>query len=84
MQRSGISFPIHFYECALCFCRDVIWLDSQYAIEVRFLFSITAEASVTISEVLERVTVARIELKCPLEISSRFFPVPLTPLDVTR
>ena len=29
------------------------------------------------------LTVARVELKCPLEISSRFFPVPLTPLDVS-
>ena len=55
MQRSGISFPIHFYECALCFCREIVWLDSQYAIEVRFLFSITPEGSVTISEAVERV-----------------------------
>ena len=83
-QRSGISFPIHFYECAPCFCLEIVWLDSQYAIEVRFLFSITPEGSVTISEAVERVNVARVELKCPLEISSRFFPVPLTPLDVTR
>ena len=83
-QWSDISFPIHFYGCARCFPNEIVRLDGQYAIEVRFLFSITPEGSVTISEVVERVNVARVELKCPLEISSRFFPAPLTPLDVTR
>ena len=38
-----------------CFCREIVRLDSQYAIEVRFLFSITPEGSVTISEAVERV-----------------------------
>ena len=84
MQRSGISFPIHFHGCALCFCLEIVWLDSQYAIELRFLFSITPEPSVTISDVVERVNVARVELKCPLEASSGLFPAPLTPLDETR
>ena len=84
MQRSCISFPIQFHECALCFCLEIIWLDSQYAIELRFLFSITPERCVTISDVVERVDVARVELNCPLEISYGLFPAPLTPLDVTR
>src|SRR5439155_20264166 len=38
-QRLYICFPIHFYESALCFCREIVWFDSQYAIEIRFLFS---------------------------------------------
>ena len=69
MQRSGISFPIHFHECALCLYLEIVRLDSQHAIERRFLFSITPEKSVTICDVVERVNVARVELKCPLEIS---------------
>src|SRR4029077_15531998 len=70
------------YGRARCFPHEIVRLDSQYAIEGRFLFSITAEHSVT--KVVEGVNVARVELKCPLEISSRFFPAPLAPLNVTR
>jgi hypothetical protein len=84
MQRSGISFPIQFHLCALCLYLEIIWLDSQYAIALRFLLSITPERCVTISDVVERGDVARVELKCPLEISYRLFPAPLTPLDETR
>ena len=31
-QRPGISFPIQFHACAIHFCQNIIWLDSQYAI----------------------------------------------------
>src|SRR5438067_2576306 len=84
MQRSGISFPIQFHACALCLYLNIIWLDSQYAIELRFLLSITPERCVTISDVVEGGDVARVEFKCALEISSGIFPAPLTPLDETR
>src|SRR5262245_11766541 len=84
MQRFGISFPIHFHQCALCLCPEIVWLDSQYALELRLLFSITPEKCATICDVVERVNVTRIELKCPLEVSCRFFPAPLTPFDTTH
>ena len=73
---------MHVYGRARCFPHEIVRFDSQYAIEGRFLFSITAEVSVT--KVVEGVNVARVELKCPLQISSRFFPAPLAPLDVSR
>src|SRR5207245_7032593 len=66
------------------FCTDIVWLDSQYAIELRLLFIITPEASVTKSDLVERVNVARVELKCSLEASCRFFPVSLTSQDETH
>src|SRR5262249_19789246 len=84
MQGFSIGFPVYFHECPLCFCLDIVWFDSQYAIKLRFLFSITPEASVTVCDVVERINVARVALKCPLEISSGLFPAPLTPLDPTR
>src|SRR6266480_1139464 len=84
MQWSCISFPIHFHECALCLYLEIVWLDSQHAIELGFSFSITPDHSVTICDISERVKVARVELNCPLEVSSGLFPAPLTPLDETH
>src|SRR4029077_8584755 len=83
MQRACISFPIHFYECALCFYREIAWVDSQYAIELRFLLSITPDGSVTKSGLEKRDNVARVELNSPLEVSNALFPTPLKPLDGT-
>src|SRR5439155_11793610 len=84
MQRSGISFPIHFHQCALCLYLEIVWLASQHAIELGFSFSITPDHSVTISDISERVKTARVELNCPLEVSSGLFPASLTPLDETH
>ena len=84
MQRSGISFPIHFYDCAVCFYPEIVWVDSQYAIQLRFLFSITPDGFVTKSSLEKRVNVARVELNCPLEVSNALFPAPLTPLDAAH
>src|SRR5262249_52947667 len=83
MQRPCISFPIHFHECALCFCPEIVWLDSQYAIELRFLFSITSEDCVAVSDLIEIADVAWVQLNYPLEISYGLFPASLTPLNVT-
>src|SRR5438105_11801604 len=81
MQRSRVSFPIHFYDCAFCFYREIVWVDSQCAIELRFLFSITPDGSVTKSGLEKRDNVARVELNSALEVSNALFPAPLKPLD---
>src|SRR5204863_4868392 len=83
MQRSCISFPILFPECAHCPYPDIIWLDSQYAIYRRFLFSITPGVCVTVCDISEGVKTARVELNGPLKVSHGLFQASLTPLDVT-
>src|SRR6266704_5336934 len=84
MQRSGISFPIHFHECPLCLYLEIVWRDSQHAIELGFSFSITPDHSVTVCDISERVKTARVEFNCPLKASYGLFPASLTPLDVTH
>src|SRR5262249_5755039 len=81
MQRSGISFPIQFYKCAICFYLEIAWVDSQCAIQLRFLFGITPDGFVTKSGLEKRVDVARVELNCPFEVSNGLFPASLHPLD---
>src|SRR6266436_9384372 len=84
MQRSCISFPIQFYKCAVCFYREIVWVDSQYAIELRFLFTITPDGSVTKSGLEKRDNVARVELNSALEVSNALFPAPLKAVDGTH
>src|SRR5262245_12538480 len=84
MQWSCIGLPIHFHECALCLYLEVVWLDSQHAIEFGFSFSITPNHSVTGCDISEDVKTARVKLNCPLEASSGVFPPSLTPLDETH
>src|SRR6476620_889852 len=84
MEWSCISFPIHFHERALCFHVEIVWPDTQHAIERRFSFSITPGHSVIISDIVEGVKTARVELNCPLEASCGLFPAPLMPLDRTH
>src|SRR5438034_2327966 len=84
MQRSCISFPIHFPECTLRIGHDIIWRDDERTIELGFSFSVTPEHSVTISGLAEPPKVARVELNCPFEGSYGFFPASLTPLNGTH
>ena len=57
------------------------WIDSQCAIQLRFLFRITPDGSVTKSDLEERDNVTRVELNCPLEVTNGLLPAPLKPLD---
>ena len=47
MQRAGISFPIEFYGRAFEFGIDIIRLDSQRAVQNRFLLGETAQKTIT-------------------------------------
>src|SRR6266576_2150804 len=84
MEWSCISFPIHFYERALRFHFEIVWPDTQYAIDRRFLFSITPEHAVTVCDAIERVKTAWVELNCALKASCGLFPASLTLLDRTH
>src|SRR5437667_6906383 len=83
MQRSGVSFPIEFHECAGCSHLGIVRFDRQRAIQRQSFFCIAPETRVTQRNLLQHVNVARIEISRTLEISNGLFPAPLTSLDVT-
>src|SRR5215216_4455438 len=83
MQWAGISFPIEFHNCFLEIDNDVIWLDSQRAVQNRFFVGETAQMTITEGNLLQRAAVSRIEINSAFEATHRLFLFALPTLDVT-
>jgi hypothetical protein len=81
MQGSSIGFRIEVHECSGRLGSDIIRRYGQYAIQERFLLSVTPVEPIRGRSFLQRENVVRIELNGLLQISRGFFPASLTPLD---
>ena len=81
MQRAGISFPIEFHGREFEFDIDIVRLDSQRAVQDRFLLGETAQMTITERNLLQRKAVARIEINGALQAPHRLFLFALTTLE---
>src|SRR6266851_9979656 len=85
MQRLGIGFPSKIDVSKEYFGKGIVRFESQYTGPPRFCFRIVPTKRVILCNTqLQRLNVAWVELSRALQISRRFFPAPLTPLDITR
>ena len=85
MQRPGIGFPSKIDLRKQYFGKGIVRFESQYTGVPRFCFRIApTKPVIPCNTQLQRFNVAWVELSRALQISRGFFPVPLTPLDVTR
>jgi hypothetical protein len=62
MWWPGIGFPMKLHGRKRASRTDVLWLDRQRAIQHGFFFSIAPEDSITERNLLERFSVARVEV----------------------
>src|SRR5437879_5326630 len=83
MQGAGIRFPIEIHGRALELDIDIIRINSQRAIQNRFLLSETVQKTITERNLLQHVAVPRIEINGALQATHRLFLFALATLDVT-
>ena len=62
MQGACIRFPMKLNGSKRDFRADIVWFDRQRAIQHGFLFSVAPENSITERNLLERFSVARVEV----------------------
>ena len=74
---------MEFHERARDFRIDIVRLDRQRAIQYRFFFSEAPKMMVTERNLLQRESVARVEIDGTLQTTHRLFLFALAALDVT-
>src|SRR6516162_2973477 len=82
MQWPRISFPIEIHRCALEFGIQIVWLDSERAVQSRFFLCETAEMTITKGNLLQHEAVAGIQINGALEATYRLCLFPLATLDI--
>src|SRR6476620_6909192 len=83
MQRARISFPIEIHGRKLEFDINIIRIDSQRAVQHRFLLGELAQMTINEGDLLQYDAVARIEINRALQAMHRLFVFALATLNVT-
>ena len=83
MQRASVGFPMEVHERARYFRIDIIRLDSQRTVQYGFFFGEAPEMMVTERNLLERESVAGVEINGAFQTVHRLFLFALATLDIT-
>ena len=83
MQLAGFGFPMEFHERARYFGVDIIRLDGQCAVQYRRFFSEAAKVMITEGNLLERKSIAWVEINGVLQNAHCLFLFALAAQDVS-